>query len=152
LIEVSGDIFNEAIPRDAICVTTNGVLDRHGCLVMGAGIALEAKMKFPSLPEIWGKEVKKRGMGPVFAVSELENVNYSIISFPTKYDWRTPSSIDLIMGSCRILKRVSDERGWDRILVPRPGCQNGKLEWSFVRSKISKILDDDRFVIVFKEK
>lgn len=46
----AGDIF--ALPKhhmEAVCITTNGIVKKNGCAVMGAGIAKEANMRFSGL-------------------------------------------------------------------------------------------------------
>ncbi len=57
--EYVGDIWQSG--ADVICVTTNGVLRKNGDLVMGAGIALEAKKRYPRLPAFLGGCVKRCG-------------------------------------------------------------------------------------------
>lgn len=146
MLEQTGDLFSDELSCDARCVTTNGVLDRSDCLVMGAGVALAAKRKFPSLPRIWGDEVRKHG-GPILSVTVFPGIPYAVVSFPTKYHWRDPSSTELIAKSARLLVKATDAHGWKRILLPRPGCLNGGLAWPDVREILSPILDD-RFTVI----
>ncbi len=45
MIEEFGDIWE--IPGDARVITTNGVVRKDGACVMGRGVALQAKMRYP---------------------------------------------------------------------------------------------------------
>ena len=78
------------------CVTTNGIIKSNGELVMGAGIALQAKQRFPELPRLFAKHVKARGNTPC-AIRHASGKYY--VSFPTKNDFRNPSDLELIIKS-----------------------------------------------------
>jgi O-acetyl-ADP-ribose deacetylase (regulator of RNase III) len=151
--EIKGNIFD--INADAICVTTNGVTKANGELVMGKGIALEFKNKFPSLPAVLGKAVKKNGnvvhVNKAWEITPYNLGNtpsYHIISFPTKHDWRDKSDINLIIQSAQQAVIVADKLGLKKVLLPRPGCGLGGLNWEKeVKPAIEGILDD-RFWIV----
>ena len=43
--EVTGNIWD--YPADIVCITTNGSTTRNGSAVMGKGIALQAKERYP---------------------------------------------------------------------------------------------------------
>lgn len=141
MLEKHGDVFTyEADNLNILrCVTTNGVVKKNKELVMGAGIALAAKQKFPSLAKILGQLVLESG-NHVYIIPEFQ-----IASFPTKMDWKDNSSLELIEQSCQEL--VKKSKDWDLIVLPRPGCSLGKLDWSQVKPILTKFLDD-RFVIL----
>ena len=103
---------------------------------MGKGIALQAKQRFPKLPTLLGQYVKQKG-NQLCYISE-----YNIISFPTKYHWKDKSDIDLIKQSCLQLEYFV--RTYDKYAVlPRPGCQNGELDWKQdVKPIIENVLSD----------
>ena len=44
-----------------VCITTNGIIKKDNTLVMGAGIALQAKQRFPGVSEILAYMVKSHG-------------------------------------------------------------------------------------------
>lgn len=46
ILETDIDIFQLPKTTEAVCVTTNGVIDKNGNAVMGKGIALQAKQLF----------------------------------------------------------------------------------------------------------
>lgn len=122
------------------CVTTNAVIKPSGYLVMGAGIAKKAARRFPELPYLFAQKIDERGNH----VHIIEK--YGICSFPTKHHWKDPSDINLILRSCREL--VCFTKKWDYVLLPRPGCNNGGLEWDTVRAVIEPLLHNDKFIIV----
>jgi O-acetyl-ADP-ribose deacetylase (regulator of RNase III) len=144
MLETTCPIFDPAIECDAWCVTTNQTLDSRGHLVMGAGVALEAKRLFPHLPERWGAYVAHSGHGRVEAT--LCDAEYVVVSFPVKGSWRADALLPLITRSARELVTLTNRMGWTRVMLPRPGCGRGGLDWDDVRETIAPILDD-RFTV-----
>lgn len=143
-----GDLWAYLDRVDAICITTNGVVKRDGTAVMGAGIAAEARRRFPHLPRALGAHLECAGNVPVVLGTQVGSLDPpTIISFPTKHDWRTDSSIELIMHSALRLVDIANVHGYAQVALPAPGCGNGGLVWSVVRPVIAPILDD-RFVVV----
>lgn len=143
--EIVGDIWDFAQKKDAvICITTNGVVNKVGRLVMGKGIALQAAYKRPDLPLILGEHVLRAGNIPLLLEDE------GLLSFPTKNHWRDDSDLTLIEQSAIIGQRIAEARPELTFYLPRPGCGNGHLRWEDVREIISTILSDS-FIIVNKE-
>lgn len=138
MIEAVGDLWD--YPAEWWCVPTNGVVVR-GRLVMGAGVALEAKRRYPDLPRVLGGWVSRFGNVPWVCVEER------VISFPTKHDWRGRASLQLIRESAERLVALADESGLVGVVLPRPGCGLGGLAWKDVRLAIGSVLDD-RFTVV----
>lgn len=132
---------------DGICITTNGVVKDNGELVMGKGIALEARLRYPFLPSKLGALVRELGnrVHPIFTD------NYSIFSFPTKHHYKDPSDIFLIKQSAIQLVKLVTDLGLKKVYLPRPGCKNGGLEWNVVKEVLAPILDD-RFIVITEEK
>lgn len=56
-----GDMWSAYDGADLFLVTTNGVVTRDGKLVMGAGIARQARDRFPGLDEALGKAALAAG-------------------------------------------------------------------------------------------
>lgn len=136
--EQIGNIWS--VPADAICVTTNGVVMNNEKLVMGGGIAKEAKDKFPGIDYLLGKYI-----------NEWENrcfylKKFKIISFPTKHHYKDPSCLKLIEKSCKELIEICDKFNLQEVSLPRPGCGLGGLKWEQVKPILEKYLDD-RFTV-----
>ncbi len=127
-------------------ITTNGYIKKDGSLVMGAGIARQAKDKFPGIEYELGKLVKRKGNNV-----HLVKVNkLYLITFPVKHVWWDDADYDLINQSkWQLIKLVDStpEISKGPILMPKPGCGNGNLEWKHVRFLIKKHLDD-RFIVM----
>jgi len=100
--EIYGDLF-ESILADAICITTNGVVNRQGANIMGRGCAGEAKRRWPGIQFIVGTCIQGSGNNAICLTHEEDgqiflqerhgqpsyprhNVPYHIMSFPTKPD------------------------------------------------------------------
>lgn len=141
MLESKGDLWDSKYDTYYRCITTNGILNSKGELIMGAGIALQAKQKYPDLSSRLGKLVKESGNHPYIFPE------YKIISFPTKNHWKDKSHIGLIIRSCNELVIIANDENIKSIILPQPGCGNGGLLWSEVKPIISKILDD-RFTVL----
>lgn len=145
----NGNIF--ALPQngEAVCVTTNGIVKPNGHAVMGAGIALESNKLF-HLSKKLGGYLNKYG-NRVFNMGRFSNGSQclTVITFPTKYDWRDNSDIELIHQSAIQLVELCNKFGITKCYLPPPGCGCGKLDWNTVKNCLSSILDD-RFIIVFR--
>lgn len=148
LTEIRGDLFQllKAGEYDAACITTNGVLRWNGRAVMGAGVAKACVQHIPNAEALLGSKIRRNGN-----ITQLISTYHGrpVFSFPTKHHWRDPSDIELIKQSCRQLMELIDSLGLQRVLLPKPGCANGGLDWSYVRGEIAPILDE-RVVIISK--
>jgi hypothetical protein len=133
MIDIKADIWDFHKLVYPICITTNGCINSSGNLVMGKGIAKEAKDRFPDLPKILANMI----------INDGNNVHYigkyGLFSFPTKHNWWEKSDIDLIIKSAKQLITWSD---FNYIGLPRPGCGNGGLQWSYVKPILDEILDN----------
>lgn len=139
MIEAAGDLWtHEAEYR---LITTNGVIDEKGLLIMGAGVALDAKKRFPHLPYLLGGYVFEYGNRPFILKTE------KIITFPTKRHWRDLSDVFLIRESAKLVVAIVDKFGIKSVVGTRPGCGNGGLDWKIVKPYIADVFDD-RFTFV----
>jgi hypothetical protein len=151
------DIFNLPVRNDAICITTNGIIKSNGHAVMGAGLAKQAN-ELLNLSEKLGSYLSQYG-NRAFNLGKYEKIipekhrihSFTVFSFPTKYHYKDKSDINLIIKSCKELKEMCDKFNISRCFLVPPGCGLGGLNYEVeVRSVISQILDDDRFVVVLK--
>jgi hypothetical protein len=110
---------------------------------MGAGIAQQARSRFPELEVTLGKLILDHG-------NHVHLIGHNLISFPTKVHWNLNSDLDLIMRSAReLVALVNSLPHAKRILMTRPGCGMGRLSWPIVKQSIAPILDD-RFIVVYQ--
>jgi hypothetical protein len=139
MLEQCGNMW-KIVDADARCVTTNGVVKSNGNAVMGRGVAMQARQRYIGVDRELGQLLRARG-------NHVHKLAEDLVSFPTKNDWRHISSRVLIERSARELVALADAEGWNRVLLPRPGCGAGGLRWVEVQPIIAPILDD-RFVVV----
>jgi hypothetical protein len=162
--ELVTDLFLE--PADAICLTTNGSVKRDGAAVMGRGVALMAKRLWYGIDRLLGRRLKKQGN--VVQVLTLETdsglhylrlprkeggpllcpVPWHIVAFPVKEEWQEKADLDLIGQSARALRRLIKEQKWKRVLLPRPGCGNGRLSWAKVRPVLNRHFAENQHLVV----
>ena len=143
--EVTGDLWT--YPSDALVIPTNTTLRKSGDAVMGAGVAKQAAVRYPELPQRLGMSLRyAAGAAPEHFVMSADGRH--IVAFPTKSDWRKPSSLSLIKLGLPVLVQMADYFGWQVVALPRLGCGRGGLEWEMqVRPLLADALDD-RFVVV----
>lgn len=149
--EVEGNLWSFMPTAHARVITTNGSIKNNGEAVMGRGSALEAAMRFPLLPRDLARKIQSGGNHVhVFRkYDSYEGIDYDLLTFPTKHVWHENSDIDLIFRSACELADLADHYGYGAVILPRPGCGNGNLEWSEVRSVIRGVLDHRFYVITF---
>lgn len=141
MIEIEGNIWN--IKSDWKCITTNGRVSYDGTAVMGRGVALQAKQRYPELPRILGKHIKEFGNVPGLLSYTGQ---FSIWSFPVKHHWKEKADLNLIMRSVDLISQAADKFRCNDIIIPRPGCGNGQLTWEQVKPIVEQL--DDRFRII----
>jgi len=156
MIEIAGDICSARILEfaDAVCVTTNRVVKRNKRAVMGAGCAKDMNEKFVDLDYDLGKAILENRHITQIISKRLVNLKrfsktIDIISVPTKYDYWEKSDLALIETSIKQLIELADANPqWKRIILTRPGCQHGRLNWlTEVRPLLEECLDN-RFYII----
>src|SRR6266496_2695366 len=100
--------------------------------VMGKGIALQFKKKFPNMYEAYRAACDAGEVVPgrmhVFEQTEMLNPRY-IINFPTKRHWRFRARMEDIKAGLTALKQEIEKRGIRSIAVPPLGCGSGGLDW-----------------------
>ena len=133
---------------DADCrvITTNGFVKRNGEAVMGRGCALEAVKQWPELPALLGNVLRYRGnLTTLLLVDEVDEV--ALVALPVKHNWWEKADLRLIVNSTVELIKLVDYCGYKQVVLPRPGCGNGGLDWDYVRPLMDTLLDD-RFTVV----
>ncbi len=131
IIESSGDLLNAQ--TDAIVNTVNCVG------VMGKGIALQVKRRYPAVFKAYEQackagDVRIGTMLPV-PTGELGTPQW-VVNFPTKTHWRSASKLSYISEGLEDLKLVIERLGLRSIAVPPLGAGNGGLDWSHVEPLI----------------
>jgi hypothetical protein len=149
LVIVRGDIWRMHATGDKVVVTTNiGWDPRTLANNMGAGVALQAAMRWPELPRWYGAHCKRTApQTPV-----VERADLGLIFFPVKplleaanpeRSWDQQASLGTIEQSLRELSKLEG-----RIALAFPGCGNGGLDRAMVEPLLRRYLTDDRFTVV----
>ena len=130
-----GNIFNEDV--DALVNTVNCVG------VMGRGLALQFKKKFPANFKAYALACRHGEVRPgymfTYRTGSLVNPRY-IVNFPTKRHWRNKSNIKDINDGLKDLVRTIRKHNIRSIAVPPLGSGLGGLAWAEVRPRIVNAL------------
>lgn len=119
-----GDLFeskNKTIVNTVNCVG-----------VMGKGIAQAFKSRFPEMFEDYARrcQLSQVHLGVPYLYSDI--LGTSIVNFPTKMHWRSPSRLDDVIRGLDIFAEKYKEWGIESVAFPPLGCGNGGLEWAVV--------------------
>lgn len=132
---VSGDIF--ASDADAIVNAVNCVG------VMGKGLALQFKKRFPENFKVYKSACDEQALRPgsvlVHEHSKTVKTRFAI-NFPTKDHWKQPSKIEYIDSGLESLVHEIERYKISSIAIPALGCGLGGLDWGNVRPRIVEAL------------
>ncbi|WP_374626724.1 macro domain-containing protein [Pandoraea sp.] len=128
---------------DMFTSNANAIVNTVNCVgVMGKGVAQEFRRRYPAMFDDY-KARCDRGLvnlGEPYLYQDLSGL--SIINFPTKDHWRSPSRLSDIEAGLDYLAEHLPMWGVSSIAMPPLGCGNGGLEWSEVGPLIYKKLRD----------
>lgn len=129
-----GTVFNAPVKTYVNAVNCSGI--------MGSGIALEFKLRYPDMFENYVKECKegiiKIGRPKLYKCSNDE----WILNFPTKNHWRPASKIEYIEEGLKYFVQNYKKLNFQSIAFPKLGTNNGGLDWEEVRILMEKYLDN----------
>lgn len=110
--------------------------------VMGAGLALECRVRYPEMYADYAERCAHGEIQPGVLSIYRGYGRPWILNFPTKRHWKKPSKYLWIeMGLARFLDIYAQE-GITSIAFPRLGSRNGKLDWNQVQSIMERYLHD----------
>lgn len=121
---VTGDIFES---KEQTLVNTVNCVG-----VMGKGISLEFKKRFPEMYKDYARRCKAKEvrLGQPYLYKSL--ILPWILNFPTKDHWRSVSRLEDIARGLQYLERHYKDWGITSLAVPPLGCGEGQLDWSSV--------------------
>lgn len=143
----SGDIFDSDV--DALVNTVNC----EG--VMGRGIALQFKKRFPKNFVAYAKACSEGEVRPgrmfVYDTGRLTSPRY-IINFPTKRQWRNKSRMEDIESGLDALIQFIREKEIHSVAIPPLGSGLGGLDWKRVKARMLRALSvlEDVSVVVYE--
>lgn len=110
--------------------------------VMGKGIALQFRERFPEMFASYAKDCAagsvRLGQMHVFDRGSQRTVARWIINFPTKRHWREPSRMTDIEAGLVALVATMKEHRIRSLAVPALGCGLGGLPWAEVQPRIEQ--------------
>lgn len=126
------DVFHTT---DIFMITTNPIIRQDGAVVMGRGIALEAKTRYPKLPYDFGAVLQDLGNELVGPIGRYEGV--PIWYFMVKNHWANDADLSIICQSIQALKNKITRTN-KRVDLNFPGIGNGRLP----RDSVLYLLED----------
>lgn len=121
---LNSNIFDTRLKNIVIPVNTVGV--------MGAGLALACKRKYPRVFAAYQKICKNTEFNPGdFVIVEEDQTNFVLLA--TKQHWRNPSTLTWIDQGLQKLKVWSLENQISELAIPAIGCGLGELNWDTVK-------------------
>src|SRR5689334_19885892 len=94
--------------------------------IMGAGIALEFKYRYPEMFEKYVKHCKEHliQIGKL-SIYEVPNKDQKVLNFPTKNDWKHPSKYEYLTKGLEKFLNIYREKKITSVAFPLLGAQNG---------------------------
>lgn len=124
---VRGNIFN---------TKAQTVVNTVNCVgVMGKGIALVYKLRYPQMFDIYHDYCKRHliGIGKLWLYKGDETDPW-VLNFPTKFHWKYPSKIEYLEQGLKKFVDTYEERGITSVAFPMLGTHNGGLDKDTVRT------------------
>lgn len=116
----------------------------HGCNcagVMGKGIALQFKERFPKM-FITYQQLCKEGL---FSLGDIFTYNYdngTVFNLGTQTSWKTKADINAIESSLIKMLSYAQQNNILKIALPKIGAGLGGLNWDDVKFVIEKTAKD----------
>jgi len=135
---ITGNLFDSNTEALVNTVNTVGI--------MGKGIALQFKKLFPTNFKVYKDlcDRKEFKIGQLLVVKDQNVITgeKTIINFPTKKHWKSPSEYEFIEKGLEELIKVIKQKNIKSIALPPLGSGNGGLQWYKVKEIISNKLSD----------
>lgn len=118
---IKGNIFN---------TKAQTIVNTVNCVgVMGKGIALVYKLRYPQMFDIYHDYCKRHliGIGRLW-LYKGDATDPWVLNFPTKFHWKYPSKIEYIEQGLKKFVETYEERGITSAAFPMLGTYNGGLD------------------------
>lgn len=123
--------------------------------VMGAGVALAFKKKYPDMFKEYVQQCKSGQIRPgkpsIWHSGDMLSKGIEVINFPTKNDWKKPSEYEYVESGLRWLANYLSKREGLVVTLPALGCGHGGLNWDKVKTLIEGYLSDSPHKILVFE-
>lgn len=123
--------------------------------VMGAGIALSFKNKYPEMFKQYKKDCDNKKIFPgsptIWQEGDMLEKKTYIINFPTKMHWKNESEYSYVEDGLKWLSEYLAKHKNNIVTLPALGCGHGGLDWNIVKSLIEKYLSNsENEILVFE--
>lgn len=141
-----GDMWSAFDSAELFLVTTNSFTRNDGALVMGRGIALETKERFPEFPYRAGEWLKVSGLrmgkyGLLLPYADTDHPLHKLGCFQVKYHFKEAAELDLIQYSVELLNQLVEEDSLQDVHLNFPGIGAGQLRYDDVLPVVSRLSD-----------
>lgn len=144
---VDGDMFS--IPADILVNTVNCVG------VMGAGVAAEFKKRYPEMYKDYVNRCRRKELKPgcpyLWQNPSMfgEGKDELIINFPTKDNWRDPSTYEYVEDGLMRMRDLLSHADGRIVVMPAVGCGHGGLNWERIKGMLVRHLAnvDAKFIV-----
>jgi O-acetyl-ADP-ribose deacetylase (regulator of RNase III) len=156
IIEIGGKSMLSFVKGNLFESDTEAIVNTVNCVgVMGRGIALQVKKRYPGNFVAYERACKRGEVAPgkmfVYETQQLILPKY-IINFPTKRHWRGASKIEDIILGLADLQKVIGDYNISSIAIPPLGAGLGGLDWQTVKREIDIAMSKlDRINVIVYE-
>lgn len=118
---IKGNIFN---------TKAQTIVNTINCVgVMGKGIALVYKLRYPKMFDLYSEYCKSKliGIGKLWLYKGEPEAPW-VLNFPTKFHWKYPSKMEYLEAGLQKFVDTYEEKGITSIAFPLLGTHNGGLD------------------------
>ena len=140
----------EEIHADMFSIQADAIVNPVNCVgVMGKGIALEVKERYPKSYRAYkvACECGHLRPGVLFYVAG-QGSERNVIHFASKDHWRQPSRLAWVEDGLDDLRRHYAAWGLTSIAMPQLGCGLGRLHWDDVRPLIWAAFEREQLKVI----
>jgi len=124
-------------------VESQTIVNTVNCVgVMGAGLALEFKLRYPDMYEDYINRCKQKKVWVDRPYLYRSSESPWIMNFATKNHWKYPSKLEWIEQGLTYFVNNYERAKIESIAFPKLGCDRGGLNWNDVREVMEKYLSD----------
>lgn len=122
---------------------TQTVVNTINCVgVMGKGIALVFKLRYPKMFDLYKEYCKSKliGIGKLWLYKGEVNEPW-VLNFPTKFHWKYPSKMEYLEKGLQKFVDTYKDKGITSIAFPLLGTHNGGLDKEEVLALMKRYLN-----------
>lgn len=136
-----GNMWTIYEQTDLFLITTNSTLDKSNALIMGAGIAKQAKQRFPRIEEVMGHAVHATcgNLGEYGLLISPRWPTAKLGAFQSKTQWQLPARLSVIQKSTSMLLEWVAQHPDSKVALNFPGIGYGRLSKASIRPILDQL-------------